>query len=610
MERERGHVSRSSAGHWKELLNSSFRSTLSYFIYLTVYSLFPSSSIARFNNTFWHFLLPDQTAEKALDFPIANMPLYSDISGTETGKCTDCAKLKQTLALIETRLAAVEKCKGLSQDTVPMGEFAELTQIQQDDQSYTVSFPKLDKRETVPAAFHWHRVGAKPKQHTKVNQQDHSTPNAKLPKAKVISRISPLLKSTLPLKNRFLPLQESTNAPATDAPLSPEMRPDGQCGQRRNMNQSPWRRAAHASATCAPLTPEMCPDRRYGQTWNNQSPRRRAAHVSATVQQGPISEEADEPDTLIIGDSTIKDITGKKIKTCNFPYGMVSDINHKLAKIILENPKISQIVVHAGFNDIQREQSELLKRDYTDLLDTLDKIHIKSSISGPIPTVDRGINRFSRLLALNTWLSRVCNERGRGFIDNFNLFWGRKYLFRADGLHPNRLGSKLLRDNLLFSLYAQATILPWSDAQATIRAQVEKKRDYSLPHTTTLPLSDTQIADSPQTLKRDNSPPDAINTVPSPIADAGLARNGHPPPLHSPIDDDLQPHLSHSHNNNSSSDVSLCDFPAEFKKLEHAGIKLASVSMIASPRHGRRLLTPRRMAPHPHHRTDSSPEYY
>ncbi|CAL8234468.1 unnamed protein product [Boreogadus saida] len=248
------------------------------------------------------------------------------------------------------------------------------------------------------------------------------------------------------------------------------MRLDGQCGQRRNKNQSPWRRAPHASATCAPLTPEMCPDRRYGQRWNNQSPRRRAAHVSATVQQGPISEKADEPDTLIIGDSTIKDITGKKIKTCNFPYGM-----------------------------------------------------------------------------------------------------------------------------------------------ATVRAQVEKKRDYSLPHTSTLPLSDTQIADSPQTLKRDNSPPDAINTVPSPIADAGLARNGHPPPLHSPIDDDLQPHLSHSHNNNSSPNVySLCDFPAEFKKLEYVGIKLASVSMIASPCHGHRLMTPQAEgapAPPPP-RTDSSPEYY
>ncbi|CAL8349706.1 unnamed protein product [Boreogadus saida] len=208
------------------------------------------------------------------------MPLYSDISGTETGKCTDCTKLQQTVALFETRLAALEKCKGLLQDTVPM---------------------------------------------------------------------------------------ESTNAPATHAPLSPEMRLDGQCGQRRNMNQSPWRRAAHASATCAPLTPEMCPDRR---------------------------------------------------------------------------PKI---------------------------------------------------------------------------------------------------------------------------------------------------------------LKRDNSLPDTMDTVPSPIADAGLARNGHPPP-----------HLSHRHNNNSSSTVSsLCDFPAEFKKLEYVGIKLASVSMIASPGHGHRLITPKRRAPQPPPPcTDSSPEYY
>ena len=94
--------------------------------------MFPSSSIARFNNTFWHFLLPDQTAEKAFDFPIANMPLYSDISGTETGKCTDCTKLQQTVALFETRLAALEKCKGLLQDTVLMGEFAELTQTNTD----------------------------------------------------------------------------------------------------------------------------------------------------------------------------------------------------------------------------------------------------------------------------------------------------------------------------------------------------------------------------------------------------------------------------------------------------------------------------------------------
>ncbi|CAL8266899.1 unnamed protein product [Boreogadus saida] len=140
-----------------------------------------------------------------------------------------------------------------------MGESAELTQIQH-DKNDTVTFPNLnpDKRDTAPAASHWFTVGTKPK----VNQQAHSTP----------------LKFNLQLKNRYEPLQEPTNA--THAPRSPEMSPDGQCGK-------------------------------------NQSPRRRAVHVSATVQQGPISEKADEPDTLIIGDSTIKGITVSPIASPN-----------------------------------------------------------------------------------------------------------------------------------------------------------------------------------------------------------------------------------------------------------------------------------------------------
>ena len=75
------------------------------------------------------------------------------------------------------------------------------------------------------------------------------------------------------------------------------------------------------------------------------------------------------------------------------------DINQRLATIILENTKISQMIVHAGLYDVRREQSELLKRDFTELLDTLDKLHIKSFISGPIP-VDRGISRFQICLLI------------------------------------------------------------------------------------------------------------------------------------------------------------------------------------------------------------------
>ncbi|CAL8275453.1 unnamed protein product [Boreogadus saida] len=134
------------------------------------------------------------TAEKALDFPIANMPLYSDISGTETGKCTDCTKLQQTVALFETRLAALEKCKGLLQDTVQMGEFAELTQIQHDDQSYI-------------------------------------SPRTRLP---------PMHPETRPdgqcgqRRNNQSPWRRAAHASATSAPLTPEMCPDRRYGQRWN----------------------------------------------------------------------------------------------------------------------------------------------------------------------------------------------------------------------------------------------------------------------------------------------------------------------------------------------------------------------------------------
>ncbi len=59
---------------------------------------------------------------------------------------------------------------------------------------------------------------------------------------------------------------------------------------------------------------------------------------------------------------------------------------------------------------------------------------------------------FSRLLGLNTWLQRTCSTKGVNFINNFNIFWGHRQLFKLDGLHPNKLGARVLKDNIYFSL--------------------------------------------------------------------------------------------------------------------------------------------------------------
>ncbi len=60
---------------------------------------------------------------------------------------------------------------------------------------------------------------------------------------------------------------------------------------------------------------------------------------------------------------------------------------------------------------------------------------------------------FSRLLGLNTWLQRSCGIKGVNFIDNFNIFWGYRQLFKLDGLHLNKLGVRVLKDNIFFSLH-------------------------------------------------------------------------------------------------------------------------------------------------------------
>ena len=109
---------------------------------------------------------------------------------------------------------------------------------------------------------------------------------------------------------------------------------------------------------------------------------------------------------------------------------------------------IKRIIVHVGSNDTSRQQSELTKADFIRLVDLLNSTGKSAFISGPIPTLGRGISRFSRILSLHTWLQSVCSTHNIGFIHNFNLFWNRSPLFARDGLHPSSQGSRLLAGNL------------------------------------------------------------------------------------------------------------------------------------------------------------------
>ncbi|KAK0156365.1 CDK5 regulatory subunit-associated protein 1 [Merluccius polli] len=147
------------------------------------------------------------------------------------------------------------------------------------------------------------------------------------------------------------------------------------------------------------------------------------------------------PQTLIVGDGAVnktKHFFGKNTKVLCFTNDMVSDISQKILEITAEHPTVKSLVIHTGALDVAKQQSEVLKRDFNDLLNKVRCLNTEVSISGPLPTVRRGDERFSRLLMLNRWLKDTCAAQSVNFIDNFNIFWERRHLFEADGFCLNK----------------------------------------------------------------------------------------------------------------------------------------------------------------------------
>jgi lysophospholipase L1-like esterase len=117
--------------------------------------------------------------------------------------------------------------------------------------------------------------------------------------------------------------------------------------------------------------------------------------------------------------------------------------NKGASTVLPTMPGTDTVVVHVGSNDIRRASSEHLKIDLKKVILALRDSKKGPIISGPVPSLGRGCERFSRLLASHIWLKYYCSSTGVTFIDNFDTFWKQKILYRNDGVHPNLLGSSV-----------------------------------------------------------------------------------------------------------------------------------------------------------------------
>ncbi|KAM4539925.1 uncharacterized protein PAE49_020669 [Odontesthes bonariensis] len=256
---------------------------------------------------------------------------------------------------------------------------------------------------------------------------------------------------------------------------------------------------------------------------------------------------------------------------------MVSDISKKILDIVAEHPTLKSLIIQTGDLDVVKQQSEVLKQDFMDLVNKVRCTSTEVFFSGPLPTVWKGDERFSRLMMLNRWLKDMCAAHSMNFIDNFNIFWGRRHLFKADGFHLNKSGVQLLSSNIFYSLrHTPAAPIKDETGQNDPKRQIgqcsgegaETRTDHGgqqiqkEPATSSSSPQDKESSPAPTAQQVESSPAPAVQQAESPPAPVGNPQPSPPrtppSPQHSPL----------------SLDSSLLDFPDRMKSFLNIGIQL------------------------------------
>uniref|UniRef100_A0A3P9PC73 SGNH hydrolase-type esterase domain-containing protein n=1 Tax=Poecilia reticulata TaxID=8081 RepID=A0A3P9PC73_POERE len=142
------------------------------------------------------------------------------------------------------------------------------------------------------------------------------------------------------------------------------------------------------------------------------------------------------PRVLIVADEAVNGISHvcnpKKTRVISFLGDTVSDLTRKVLSLTTDQPNIETLVVHVGANDLAKQKSEILKKDFNILLDTMGKLKMKLFLSGPIPSPQWGDEKHFRLGIINKWLIKTCSASSVTFIDNLWIYWQRFHLFGRD----------------------------------------------------------------------------------------------------------------------------------------------------------------------------------
>uniref|UniRef100_A0A3B5LNM3 Uncharacterized protein n=1 Tax=Xiphophorus couchianus TaxID=32473 RepID=A0A3B5LNM3_9TELE len=117
----------------------------------------------------------------------------------------------------------------------------------------------------------------------------------------------------------------------------------------------------------------------------------------------------------------------------------------KVLSLTADQPDIESLVLHVAANDLAKQKSEILEKDFNILLNTMEKLKMKLFLSGPIPSLQWGDEKHSRLDMINKWLIKTCSANSVTFIDNLWIYWQCFYLFGSGGHNLNKHGINATR---------------------------------------------------------------------------------------------------------------------------------------------------------------------
>ena len=159
-------------------------------------------------------------------------------------------------------------------------------------------------------------------------------------------------------------------------------------------------------------------------------------------------EEEDALETRLVGDSMVRsqlsEFAGRaraSRKRLCMPGGRLDDITAACDEAASGAESNALFIIHAGTNDVEYTRSEELMEKYRRMIQRYKTKSHNVIISGILPRTRAPSHFYDRAFSTNSRLRSLCTEEGVEYVNFWDDFYNKPFLFQEDGLHLNEAGS-------------------------------------------------------------------------------------------------------------------------------------------------------------------------